>query len=319
MRVMGLVAVLLMVVAGCEQSKVGAKPFVITEVGQPTGGEALTGYACTIKPSRGSGVNTKYGVLTCYHCISGGKPIEVACGGESATGAIIAIDSENDIALLAVRWKSPHPVAEIATTEPKVSETLRSAGRLRDGVIGVDRYRVIDSPRQVGGSFYTDNPFVGGQSGSALFNAKNEIVGIVRFVDMTDEPYRGVSSGVALITKLVGKSPVVQAPEPQKARKRRRAIIGTAGWCEPCKVFHSVNAGGNSDLELLYVDIEKPRPEHVTREEWDRVVSTATGMYGPGVEQLLPLAMWQASNGKWYSKHVGGWSTETLLKWVNAE
>lgn len=101
-----------------------------------------------------------------------------------------------------------------------------------------------------------------------------------------------------------------------RPRKRRRAIIGTAAWCEPCHIFRSRNGSGNTALELVYVDIEQPCPATVTREEWDRLVATTRGMYGPNVEQAIPLALWQADNGKWYCKTVGGWSSDLLATWV---
>jgi hypothetical protein len=324
---------------GCASDSGDTKPFVITShesrsamTPESSGGNAqqptevaerdsLLDYACTIKPNRGSGVNTTAGVVTCWHCVSNVVgPVQVTCHGETAAGRVIAFDVEQDLALIAVTWQQPHPVAVVSTDAVTTGEVLFSAGRVRDGRVGLDRYRVVDSPfHATGTAIYTDNPFVSGQSGSGLFNAAGRLVGIVKAVDMTDEPYRGLSTGAAAIAKLLrtamaasGSSPTKQ-PQP---RQRRRAVIGTASWCEPCRVFRSRNGGGNGELELVYVDIEQPRPTTVTNEEWDRLVSTARGLYGPQVEQAIPLALWQAENGKWYCKTVGGWSCESLAAWV---
>lgn len=102
----------------------------------------------------------------------------------------------------------------------------------------------------------------------------------------------------------------------RQPRPRRRTLIATAAWCEPCRVFRSRNGRGNRDLELVYVDIEQPCPASVNREEWERLMATVAGQYGPQVERAIPLALWQADNGKWYCKTVGGWSCDLLTTWV---
>jgi hypothetical protein len=322
---------------GCREQQ--SRPFVITshesrlaENPESSGGNApqptevaerdsLLDYACTIRPNRGSGVNTTAGVVTCWHCVSNVVgPVQVNCHGETAAGRVIAFDVEQDLALIAVTWQQPHPAAVVSTDAVTTGEVLFSAGRMRDGRVGLDRYRVVDSPfHATGTSIYTDNPFVSGQSGSGLFNASGQLVGIVKAVDMTDEPYRGLSTGAAAITKLLrtaaAANGLTTTKKPQP-RQRRRAVIGTAAWCEPCHVFRSRNSSGNSELELVYVDIEQPCPTTVTHEEWDRLVSTTRGLYGPRVEQAIPLALWQAENGKWYCKTVGGWSCDSLAAWV---
>ncbi|MDB5345284.1 MAG: hypothetical protein JWP89_3661 [Schlesneria sp.] len=283
--------------------------------------DSLLNYACSIKPNRGSGVNTTSGVVTCWHCVSNvAGPVQVNCHGETAAGRVIAFDVEQDLALIAVTWQQQHRAAVVSTDAVTTGEVLFSAGRMRDGRVGLDRYRVVDSPfHDAGTSIYTDNPFVSGQSGSGLFNAAGQLVGIVKAVDMTDEPYRGLSTSTAAITKLLraaaaaNGSSTTTKPQP---RQRRRAVIGAAAWCEPCRVFRSRNGSGNGELELVYVDIEQPCPATVTHEEWDRLVSTTRGLYGPQVEQAIPLALWQAENGKWYCKTVGGWSADSLAAWV---
>lgn len=279
--------------------------------------------ACKIKATKSSGVNTASGVLTCWHCVEkhAAGPIEVTCGDETMTGTVVVYDIPNDIAVIAVPWKMPHPVAEISTSySVKTGDSVRSAGRLRHGRLGVDGYKVVASSFLGTDTIYTDNPFVGGQSGSGLFNSAGKLIGIAKAVDMTDEPYRGMSTSIGPINSLLKSIRVAPAPpaeSPREKRKRRRAIIGTASWCGSCRAFHDMNLIGNVDIELVYVDIEKSRQPEVTQEEWDRVVSIARGMYGPNVEQQLPFAMWHADNGKWYSKTVAGWKTTELEKWVN--
>ncbi len=247
-----------------------AETSVATEVPPNTedrsaGQRPLLRFAC--KVGRGSGVNLPQGVLTCWHCVSDsmakGMSIEVDCDGEKGIAALAVRDVENDLALLTVTWKQKHGTPEIAAEEARETEFLWSAGRTRDGTIGLDRYRVLAAAwPHTGGTFYTDNAFIGGQSGSGLFNAQGALVGIAKATELTNEPYRGMSTGVGAIRKLLASVPAGGTPA------NLQATIYVKPHCKPgdpvcTRCVQQTDLVGTGDRRLAITVSSDPIPAHI--------------------------------------------------------
>lgn len=149
--------------------------------------------------ARGSGVNTKYCVLTCHHVIVGRKSIEVTCGGETAKATVIEVDTKNDVAVLKVQWKQPHPEAELSTDVVSIGDKLSSAGRSKDGTITVDDHVCQANARN---EITMTNASNSGRSGAGLFDCCGKLVGLVRGNVTTTVPYLAWAVGIVPIKVL---------------------------------------------------------------------------------------------------------------------
>jgi len=158
-------------------------------------------------PSIGSGLNTEYGVVTCWHCVSRGGPIEVECDGELAQGTVIARDDANDVALISVPWKQSHPFARLSSG--KAVGKVSYVGRGIDGLI-------LTSPAEVTGETFDGLPIVSpptfaGQSGAGYVDANGDLVGIVSGNITKPEPFRGLMIPVDVIRSIIPVGAVRQA------------------------------------------------------------------------------------------------------------
>lgn len=211
-------------------------------------------FAVKIKQTKSSAVNTKYGIITAYHCVQGQPAVTVEMDGDSAVATVVSYDAINDVALLSVKWSSPHMVAEVASTPLAIGDVLTVAGRTKTGLIGVDTHRVIQA-MAVPNRTYVENPFVAGQSGSGLFNASGEVAGVCTGNDLTYEPYTG------LIVPLAAIRAVIEARGPAAAGSALRAIMWSPVWCGVC-IENDAAFRANPDPRIKYEQRKgKPKSE----------------------------------------------------------
>ena len=257
----------------------------------------LPRYAC--KVGRGSGVNLRQGVLTCWHCVSDavakGKSIDVECDGEKGVGIVALRDIENDLALLTVTWKQTHASPAIATEEAREKESVWSAGRTRDGTIGVDRYRILAAAwSHTGNTFYTDNAFIGGQSGSGMFNVNGELIGIAKATELTNEPYRGMSTGIGAIAQLLARHTPVAA--------RRSVTIYIKPHCKPgdavcTRCVQQTELVGTGDRRVAITVSTEPIPAHIA----DRV-------------KLYPVIVWEKNEQTYWIAGPGIYTLDQIVE-----
>lgn len=155
-----------------------------------------------------SGVNTPAGIVTCAHVVDGHVEFTAVCDGETAVAKVVSVDKKNDLALLSVTWKNQHDEAVVATTHPTDGEQLTSVGRQKDGTISVETHSFH---RVANNEYQYSNPPQEGRSGSGIFNARGNLVGIClgKIVDV--EPYVGRSAVVTDIATLIKARNPVQA------------------------------------------------------------------------------------------------------------
>lgn len=248
MKLLGLLAVLcccVMVSPGCNQKSVGAAavPFVITEGDGFAGDEGtsdslLKAAAVKLAAIKGegkllsSGVNTPYGILTCFHCVNGATfPIKVTCGDETADAYLKAFNAESDLALLSVNWTKSHFELELSRSELEVGQDVRSVGRGVDGTISIESHSILKLGR---GEFYATNPFPHGRSGSAVVSSRGAIVGIVSDAVLSVEPYQGICVDNGVILGFLTGNNTAGPAVGGIAKKKFRALMWAPSWCTVC-------------------------------------------------------------------------------------
>lgn len=173
----------------------------------------LTRIGCKLRPDLGSGVNTEYGVVTCWHCVSSGKPIEVECDGEVGRGTVIAKDEAADVALIAVQWTRSHPTVPIAAGTPYGFMTL--VARQPNGSIGLQKstalHETFDS------MWVVAEPTVAGQSGGGYIGANGDLCGIVSGNVVDVEPFRGLMIPASAIRRILPASAARQSAVSEAA------------------------------------------------------------------------------------------------------
>jgi predicted RNA-binding Zn-ribbon protein involved in translation (DUF1610 family) len=155
-----------------------------------------------------SGVNTAAGIVTCAHVIEGHAEFKAVCDGETALAKVVSVDKKNDLALLSVAWKGQHDQANIAVGHPSDGETLTSVGRTNDGTIAAESHRFL---RLENNEYLHTNATNAGRSGSGIFNARGQLVGLVLGNIVDVEPYLGRSAVVGDIANLIKARRPVQA------------------------------------------------------------------------------------------------------------
>lgn len=160
-------------------------------------------YACKIRfpNGMGSGVNTAKGVVTCWHVVAGQSQIDVTCGDETARGTVLFYDQQNDLAVMSVAWKQPHPTAELAESPATKGDAIKSSGRCKDGTINVEDHTCLATS---GYEVRFENPSNAGRSGAGLFDAKGKLVGVIHGNAVDVEPCIGLATGVDAVRYLVG-------------------------------------------------------------------------------------------------------------------
>ncbi len=199
-----------------------ARPYLgrqtLLEVLKPTFSSAvasndLTRVGCKLRPDLGSGINTEAGVLTCWHCVSSGKPIEVECDGEVATGTVIAMDEPSDVALISVPWTRQHPTVRLAGSNP--TGVVQCVARSREGSLVVEPRTVLGAD-SLGGMLLVEPPFISSQSGGGLIDSNGNLAGIVSGNVVDREPYRGLIIPASAIRPLMPAS-VARSATPAEA------------------------------------------------------------------------------------------------------
>lgn len=160
------------------------------------------------RESLASGVNTTAGIVTCAHVLGGHAQFNAVCDGETAVAKVMTVDKKNDLALLSVTWKGQHEQAILAGSHPSDGETLTSVGRTNDGTIAADSHRFL---RVENNEYLHTNASNAGRSGSGIFNARGQLVGVVLGNIVDVEPYVGRSAVVTDIANLLKVRIPVQA------------------------------------------------------------------------------------------------------------
>lgn len=176
----------------------------------------------------GSGTVIEQGVLTCAHLFTDGdKTTEITaeCGGEIATAKIDMIDHAADLAILSVEWKTPKPAARLATKVPSQGDPLTTCGRDVTGRLDCTDHKTVNisAYEHSVDILYMPPPFLG-RSGGGVFNAADELVGVVHGYE--------VSTKVGYATSFIEVEKLLKRP---KARVPR-ILFFHAEWCVPCQV-----------------------------------------------------------------------------------
>lgn len=159
----------------------------------------LTRVGCKLRPDLGSGVNTEYGVITCWHCVSSGKPIEVECDGEIGRGTIIAKDEAADVALIAVPWTRQHSTVSVAGFPATGSLSLVARGD--DGLIMV-KPSIEMTGHDFDGKTILSQPSVSKQSGGGYIDSNGQLAGIVSG-NIAIEPFKGLMIPASTIRRIL--------------------------------------------------------------------------------------------------------------------
>lgn len=236
-------------------------------------------FACKIRTTNGmgSGVVTSRGVVTCLHVVNGQSSIEVTFGNETAKGLIVASDSKNDLAVLAVVWKERRPTAELSVPGVKIGDSLKSAGRCKDGTITIEDHSCVLIPP---GEILFTNPSNAGRSGAGLFNASGKLVGIVSGNIVSVEPYTGIAIGDTPLRSLIGETVEMTCYTAKGPQGRT--------WCVFCNWYHTANGIGNRRTAINYVQVdgdtspEVQEPDGTKRKCW------------------LPCTVWVGADGPRY-------------------
>lgn len=272
---------------------------------------------------QGSGVVVDGGVLTSAHLFTEGDGttrIELECAGETASASIKKINFESDLAFLECRWATPRRSVKFAANLPSVKSSsqitefgpISTAGRDQSDGISHTSHRLIGFMQRLSGEvtsvIYRPPPFPG-RSGGAVFNDKDELIGIVESYgeqddeeDDTDQDANGYAVSINLARELLsGKD----AP--------RRVVVASMKSCGPCNVLKARAGKGDSDLLIVYADIESPdRPPLVTESEWQWIMAAIAD--GQGV----PFATWLPKGAEQPIRLlVSGMDSKTILHNLN--
>jgi thiol-disulfide isomerase/thioredoxin len=251
-----------------------------------------------------SGVNVAGGIVTCAHVVDGFKTFTVDCDGERATATVARVDKEHDLAFMTVTWAKPHPVAVIATSGPAAKDTIQSAGRHRDGLLTLESHTYL---RTENGEYLYSNPPQEGRSGSGIFNANGQLVGIVLGKIVDEEPFIGRSATVEQIRGIVGVGSSgltwgteynAALLERSKAENRPILVMLTAKWCIPCKQLKQT---------LESMDLDGYLPILIDTDEQKNIAAAFGVTSIPVIQVVTP----DAKLGK---RLVGNQSAETLEK-----
>lgn len=157
--------------------------------------------------SPGSGVNTDYGVLTCWHCVKGHQ-FEVECDGEIARGVVIAKDESADVALISVQWKRQHPTVGISAVA--ASGIMQSVARSAEGSIAVEERKLIGRD-STGTKLLVSPAFFASQSGGGLIDQNGQLTGIISGNVIDRKPFRGLVIPAEAIRRILPANAVRQA------------------------------------------------------------------------------------------------------------
>lgn len=225
----------------------------------------------------GSGVLTKNGVLTCEHLFTGITPdAKIICTykDQDVLVSIEKSDGLKDLALLRLpegiaNW----PCAQVSEKPAFTGESLRSCGRGVSGLLTVESHKVIrlydgDHRRDVE---YTNAP-VSGRSGSGLFNAAGDVVGIVRaeMYVAADAKAEHFGSAVATDSEELRKFLEEKSPTPSPPKSpigdSREIVVSTAEWCGFCHEMQNEiealykSGKGDPAYRFRFVDVTKNHP-----------------------------------------------------------
>ena len=175
----------------------------------------------------GSGTVIEQGVLTCAHLFTEGDEttrITAECGDEIAAAKINLIDHAADLAILSVEWKTPKPTASLATKVPSKGDPLKTCGRDVTGRLDCTDHTTVNisAYEHAVDILYTPPPFLG-RSGGGVFNASNELVGVIH--------------GYEVGTKIGHAPSFIEVEKLLKQPKARipRILFFHAEWCTPCQ------------------------------------------------------------------------------------
>ncbi len=130
----------------------------------------------------GSGVvvDTRGYILTCEHVVAGTAQVMVDVGGFHSRATVIATDADLDLALLKVNREFSSAIVWGESRDLHVGDAVYAIGfpfdtakLLRRGVVAGIDYNIEYNPFIV-----TDAQINPGDSGGAIFNGSNELVGI---------------------------------------------------------------------------------------------------------------------------------------------
>lgn len=150
-------------------------------------------------------INTeKHYVMTAKHC--GPEDIAKPILVDNVPSKVVAVDVHNDFMVLEVP-ELDRPALPMADKDPQIGEQVASYGygygltrpMLRISYVSQNRAQVPEAGP--GEWILVDTAFVGGQSGSAVVNAKGEVVMIVQMATNTV----GLGRGIEQIKDRVGK------------------------------------------------------------------------------------------------------------------
>jgi thiol-disulfide isomerase/thioredoxin len=244
--------------------------------------------------SPGSGINTEYGVVTCWHCVEN-HPFEVECDGEVARGTVIARDVGSDVALISVPWKKPHPTVGIS--EAVAAGELKCIARGRDGFIGIEDYKILERRWSFDGEkILVDKPFFAGQSGGGMVDDRGDLAGIISGNHIVSKPFRGLVIPAEAIRRVIPGNVTPKSvslsthnvPAEAESTPYAEIVRVLALLPRPDKGFVEFGCGG--DARWCQAAVEKWRCQAMGIEiDHDRAVEARQRVRMAGLEKFITI------------------------------
>jgi putative serine protease PepD len=147
-------------------------------------------------------------VVTNAHVVEGAESVRVTVGGEEQTATVVAIDSDQDLALVkvdGVSWLTAVTWAD--SDQVVVGESVLAIGdalalgddpSVTAGIVsGLDRTVSTDDVRLTG-LIQTDAPISSGNSGGALVDYDGKVIGVTNMVAASTESVAANDVGFAI-------------------------------------------------------------------------------------------------------------------------
>lgn len=127
--------------------------------------------------------------LTAYHVVQGSKTLSAQTLDKKRYSVeVIGYDEQSDIALLRVNVPAATPSLPLASSGPAVGDALLGIGNGNGAFLTSKTGRLVSLNADAGradfpaGTLEMNAPFVPGDSGGPIINAKGEVVGVVSYI-----------------------------------------------------------------------------------------------------------------------------------------
>jgi S1-C subfamily serine protease len=165
----------------------------------------------TNEETLGSGiiVDSSGYVLTCHHLIRDYPVIYVTLFGanrKTYEAEMVAVDIENDLAVLKINPDSPIPVAMLANSDMvKTTDTVLAIGSpfgfehtVTAGIVSDNKRSIVIGGIVYRDFFQTDTSINRGSAGGALINTEGEVIGVNTAIASESSSFSGISFAIPI-------------------------------------------------------------------------------------------------------------------------